>query len=428
MTRDPAQHDGGESPSWAPGLRYLTADEPPIELRFKQQQEDFVVEELPSIEPSGEGEHLWVEVRKRGLSTPELARRAARELELAPRDVGYAGRKDARAVTRQWLSLRGVDEEAARRLEAADVEVLRCVRHTRKLRLGQLAGNRFELLLRGVRREDFGRIERSLARIVERGLPNYFGAQRFGSQGRAYELGRLLLAGQVRAYLLELTGPGQTLPRPAIGELHEALAQGRRADMRKLASLAPSLPAGLRGLARQLARRPGDWRSALRAMDRPTLSFHLSALQSLVFNRLLASRLEEFDRPLLGDLCALHPTRSFFEVTADEDLGQLGKRAAAFEISPTGCLPGTRAPLASGRPGELERQALEAEGLGGGPPAFEVHALASLELPGSRRPLRARVEDLDLAWRSEGLWMTFRLPPGSYATALIAELSKRPQG
>jgi tRNA pseudouridine13 synthase len=428
MTGSPAQYEEGGAPCWAPGLRFLTADEPPIEMRYKQQEEDFMVEELPSIEPSGDGEHLWIEVRKRGLSTPQLVRRIARELELSPRDVGYAGRKDARAVTRQWLSLRGVDEDRARRLEAEDLQLLGCVRHERKLRLGQLAGNRFELLLRGVRREDGPRLERSLARLVERGLPNYFGAQRFGLHGRAYQLGRLLLAGEVRSFLLELTGPGQAPDVPAVRELNAAIADGRRAALRRMPALASSLPADLRGLARQLARRPGDWRSALRALDRSTLLFHMAAQQSRIFNRLLAARLEDYDRPQVGDLCALHPGRSFFEVTPDEEPGPLAERASAFEISPTGPLPGSRAPLASAGPGELERWALEEEGLGASPEEFEVQAFPAASLPGSRRSLRARIEGLGLSWCSAGLRIGFRLPPGSYATVLISELSKRPLG
>jgi tRNA pseudouridine13 synthase len=414
------------APPWAPGLRYLTQDEPPIDLRFKQELEDFVVEELPAFEPSGSGEHLWLFIEKRALSTLELVRAATRALGLAARDVGWAGRKDVRAVTRQWLSLRGVGEADARRLESDRISVLRVTRHERKLRLGQLAGNRFELLLRGVPAADRGRAERSLARLEARGLPNYFGAQRFGLRGFAFELGRLLLEGRAREYLLALTGPRHALDRPALQELHGAIADGQRAALRCLAALAPQLPPEFGALARQLARRPGDWNSALRALDRPTLSFHLSALQSRIFNRVLAARLEDFDRPRAGDLCVLHPTRSFFEVTAAEDRDELARRAAAFEISPSGPLPGARVPLAGGSAGVLEVDALRAEGLGAGATEFDLSALRGVDLPGGRRSLRARIAGLRHEWRAEGLWLGFSLPTGSYATVLIAELSKRP--
>jgi len=376
-------------------------DAAPIALRFEPSPQDFVVEEIPAFEPSGSGEHLFVEIEKERLSTPALARAAAREFELAARDVGYAGRKDAQARTRQWISLRGVAASHAQRLESPRVHVLRVARHERKLRLGQLAGNRFELVLRGIGAPDRERLERRLATLARRGLPNSFGPQRFGVRGAAAQLGRLLLAGRPRDYLLALTSPEHAPPHPHLAQLHDAIAEGSRAGLRRLSSLAPRLPRELGELARQLARRRGDWHSALRALERSTLYFHLSAWQSRVFNRVLAERRAGFDQVQLGDLA---------------------RRAAAFEISPTGPLPGSRMPFASGAVGELEARALGAEGGGPGGEAACEKLPSWLSLPGARRSLRARVEDLRWSWREDVLTLGLRLPPGSYATVLVDEL------
>ena len=410
------------APVWAPGLRHLTADEPPIPLRLRERLEDFEVEELPSFRPSGEGEHLLLFVEKRGLSTPALAARARATFDLPPAAVGFAGRKDARAVTRQWLSLSGVPSERAPELEGEGVRVLEVTRNTRKLRLGALAGNRFRLLLRGVAPADLPRLTQSLTRLAEHGLPNYFGAQRFGRSGRGHELGLRLVEGDARGYLEAWLSPDHAPEGEAVAELREAVRSGERAALRGARGLAPRLPRELARLARQLARRPGDWTSALRALERTTLTMHLSALQSRAFNRLLASRLETFDEPLEGDVVALHGGGSRFEVTAAEDLGELRRRAAALELSPTGLLFGGREGLAAGRPGQLERAALEAEGVDPAAPVRPVGA----RLPGGRRPLRVPIANLGHESTPEGVRLRFDLPPGSFATTLVSELSKAP--
>ena len=447
-----------DSPAWAPGLRFLTEDEPPIPLLLRERLEDFVVEEQPSFTPSGEGEHLFVLVEKRGLSTDALAAHARRIFDLRPTDVGYAGRKDAQAVTRQWLSLTGVATPDAARLEDDRVRVLQVTRNDKKLRLGALAGNRFELLLRGIAEADRPRVVRVLERLAERGLPNYFGGQRFGADGRGFELGRLLYDGDAHGYLrarfaVESRSPVASPAREAadvdhaaptaeeassnaseeversepaassaLEEFAAALESGSRGDLRRLAKLASRLPREAAGLARQLARRPGDWSSALRALDRGSLTMHLSALQSRVFNRLLASRLETFDRPLLGDLVQFHTTRSQFAVGPDENLDELARRAAAFELAPTGGLFGGRAEVPTGEPGRLERAALEAEGVD---PAASRGALGP-PLPGARRLLRVPVAGLRHDFEPEGLRLAFELPPGCFATTLVSEISKTP--
>ncbi len=411
--------------SWAPGLEPLLPDEEPLELLFRQRDEDFVVHELPAVEPEGEGEHLWIEVEKRGFGTPELLGRVRRTFGLDGRDLGYAGRKDARAVTRQWLSLRGVEEARLPELEGPDLRVLRARPHRRKLRLGQLLGNRFDLILRGPDASDRDRLLQRLEPFLERGLPNAFGPQRFGRDGRAWERGRELLTGGAAEYLRAWTDPATRPPSPAVEELHAALCKEQRGAWRRCAALAPRLPADLRPLARQMARRPGDWRSALRALDPATLRFHLSAWQSRVFNRLLGLRGERFDRPLAGDLCTLAEGRSLFAVGPEEDLCALEERARAGEVSPTGPLPGSEVPWAEGEPGELERAAVAAEELPEGRAApFAVAALAKLRLPGARRPLRVPIQDPVVAPLGPedprgGLRLAFSLPPGSFATALL---------
>ncbi|KXS38438.1 MAG: tRNA pseudouridine13 synthase [Halomonadaceae bacterium T82-2] len=159
----------------------------PAAGEYRAVPEDFVVEEWLGFAPEGEGEHLWLWLEKRDLGTPELARRVARACEVAPRDVGYAGMKDRFAVTRQWLSVHLPGREApadlTERLAAAEVTLLEQARHPRKLKRGVHRGNRFRLRIGGpaVAHPAFAS---RWARVCEAGVPNYFGPQRFGPEGR----------------------------------------------------------------------------------------------------------------------------------------------------------------------------------------------------------------------------------------------------
>jgi tRNA pseudouridine13 synthase len=414
---------GDSTPPWAPGFRYLTADEAPIPLRFKKEPEHFIVEEIPTLEHDGDGEHLYLFIEKRSLSTSEAARRIARALDVDHRGVGWAGRKDARAVTRQWFSVRGAPSDRALAIEGPDIHLLRHTRHRRKLRVGALAGNRFELRLVEIATVDRPRVERSLALLERKGLPNYFGAQRFGYHGCGFELGRLLVARRYAEFIRFMAGPDQSRDTSAVFALREGLAHDGGAPHRKLRELVGHLPSDLASIARQLSRRPGDFESAVRALDRRTPRLFLSALQARVFNRVLAARLDTFDCPQRGDLVQLHPGRSLFPVDETEDLELLRERAVCFELSPTGPIPGWKAPRPTGDPGELEQSALVAEGLR--EDSFR-HVLPGVDLPGSRRPLRVPIRELSYEWSEEGdLLITFILPPGAYATSLIEELRKK---
>ncbi|MCC6749311.1 MAG: tRNA pseudouridine(13) synthase TruD [Deltaproteobacteria bacterium] len=177
-------------------LPLLTAELPGVGGATRDP-EDFVVEELPAYLPCGEGEHTLVRIEKRGLTTPQAIDRLARAVGVSPATVGYAGMKDRHAVTRQWLSFSGVDPAALLAVEGPELRVLEAGRHKNKLRTGHLQGNRFVLVLRGVREGDAVAGARAiLARLTESGVPNYYGAQRFGSAGDNAERALAMLRGE----------------------------------------------------------------------------------------------------------------------------------------------------------------------------------------------------------------------------------------
>jgi len=143
--------------------------------------EDFCVTEIPLLEPDGEGEHVWLWVRKRNENTPWVAGQLARLAGVHPRQVSYAGLKDRRAVTEQWFSIQLPGREAPdwAALDSDSLTVLRHARHSRKLRRGALKGNRFSITVRDIQTDE-GDLEKRLTLIGAEGVPNYFGEQRFG--------------------------------------------------------------------------------------------------------------------------------------------------------------------------------------------------------------------------------------------------------
>ena len=168
-------------------------------LTFSSTPDTFTVEEIPAYAPTGEGTHLFLWIEKRGLTTFDAIARIARVFDLAPRDIGYAGLKDRHALTRQWLSLPGVPAERALQIAEVDLKVLQAVPHPHKLRLGHLRGNRFEVTLTGETTDDERQTFRArFEALAASGVPNRFGAQRFGHGGDNAAVGLALLRGERR--------------------------------------------------------------------------------------------------------------------------------------------------------------------------------------------------------------------------------------
>ena len=170
---------------------------------LKLLNEDFIVTELPLQPPSGEGEHIWLDIEKNGANTAFVAQQLAEAAGVQERDVGYAGLKDRHAISRQWFSIylpngkvKGETPDLTQ-LQHPEFKVLGQSRHVKKLRPGDLQGNRFRIVLREVT-GDRNAIEANLEAVASQGVPNYFGAQRFGFEGGNVMQGQAMLAREIR--------------------------------------------------------------------------------------------------------------------------------------------------------------------------------------------------------------------------------------
>ncbi|MGC1549829.1 MAG: tRNA pseudouridine(13) synthase TruD [Rhodanobacter sp.] len=170
---------------------------PPLAARLRSTPDDFRVEEILGYDADGQGEHALLWVEKRGANTDWVARELARFAGVPPLNVGYAGLKDRHAVTRQafTVQLAGKPDPDWSAFPHADIKVLAATRHSRKLKRGALRGNRFVLVLREIQ-GDRTRAEQVLGEIAARGVPNYFGEQRFGREGGNLVQARAMFAGR----------------------------------------------------------------------------------------------------------------------------------------------------------------------------------------------------------------------------------------
>jgi tRNA pseudouridine13 synthase len=257
------------------------------------------VDEVPAYLPSGAGPHLYLRVEKRGRTTRDALRDLARLLGVPERDAGYAGLKDRDAVTTQWLSFPVARDPDPASLSGPGLRVLEVSRHANKLRPGHVRANRFSVAVRG---GDLDRARACAAALEARGLPNFFGPQRFGVLGRNAEVGRALLRG-------------------------EATAEARRAGR-----------------------------------DRFLRRLSISAYQSLLFNRWLAERIADglFAAALRGDVLKKLDSGGLFTC---EDPAVDGPRVERFEVSPAGPMFGHRLRPAAHEALAREERLLASEGI-----------------------------------------------------------------
>ena len=166
---------------------------------IRQTPEDFFVDEVMGFEPDGAGQHLMVHIEKRNTNTEWLARQLARITGVPSMDVGYSGLKDRNAVTRQWftIDLAGKDAPDWSLLDSDEITILQSVPHSRKIRRGTHRGNFFRLILRNIE-GDRSDIELRLSQVAKRGVPNYFGEQRFGRDANNLQMAAALLDGTIK--------------------------------------------------------------------------------------------------------------------------------------------------------------------------------------------------------------------------------------
>lgn len=376
-------------------LKYAYS-EPVLHGQLKVYPEDFRVEEILLTQLTGEGEHLWCWVEKRGQNTDWVARELAKWAGTARHNVGFAGQKDRQAVTKQWFSIQlpGKADPDPSLLEVEGVTILKMQRHKTKIQRGALEGNHFTLILRDIRPVDMSmthaeihqELESRLLLIKNQGVPNYFGEQRFGRDGNNLAQGEKLL-------------------------LSESSANDRRKK---------------RG-----AKRKGG--------NQNQQSLYISALRSWMFNDLLSQRIQQqtWNKVLPGDILHTNNTSLDRLVASEQDLESHQKAVLEGNTSPTGGLFGDGVLPTQAEALAIENAIVE---------KYQAwcHGLAQNRVKQDRRSLILRPVNLQWSFEDQAgqqsmqhsetinnecskrsnLQISFSLPAGSFATMVLREILK----
>lgn len=340
-----------------------------VSATFKQQPSDFSVNERLDIDFSGTGEHLWLHIQKTKLNTNFVAKLLAQWAGIAVKDVGFSGLKDRHAVTTQWFSIR-LPKKTAPTLSfeqfideklAADesIQLLAQHWHHKKLNRGTHQANQFIIILRDIvgNRAD---IDQQLATIQVRGVPNYFGEQRFGQAGNNIDAAIELFT-------------------------HQTIA-GKKIH---------------------------------RKYDQDKISLYLSAARSQLFNAVLAKRIELgiWDNPIDGEVMNLAGSNSIFVAQSIDEV--LMARLSSGDIHLTAPMWGAGELKSCGKV-----NALELAVIADNPLYQQLsNGLIDFGLKQQRRPMRMLPNNLHWQWQDDKtLVLEFELPAGSFATTIIDTL------
>ncbi len=350
----------------------------PISAVFSKNSRDFVVEEVPLYEPSGEGEHLMLKIRKKDLTTWDLIKKVSEATGCKIRDIGYAGLKDKDGLTTQYITIHRKYEASLEKIDDNRIKILEKHSHKNKLKIGHLKGNNFFIRLKKVNATDALKIKEALKKIQDQGLPNYFGYQRFGIDGDNYKIGKDILEGK-----------------------------RKEKNRKKRDFFISAYQSHLFNL----------WLSRRLEISKLFESFEEKELKSLFeYSKTLLSSIkkqENFFKILPGDIACHYPFGKTFECT---DLQKESKRFRDRDISVTGLLVGDKTLKASDIAGIIEKEFF----------SLCDDAVIS-KMRGSRRFAWIFPQILSQTHKKEDAWfeLSFYLPKGSYATVLIEELLKK---
>jgi len=354
-------------------MKIYAYDHHPIPFGFEQTIERFFVEELPMFHFSGHGNYLILKIKKRDMSTWKLIHVLSKATGLSEREIGYAGLKDKSATTIQYLSLPKQAERELKYLTTDKIEILEKTYHKLPIKIGQLKGNRFSIVLDQVSNESLSKIESISTRMSAHGIPNYFGYQRFGEDRKSYLQGKKIAHSGKR-----LKGAKEKL---LVASYQSYLFNQWLSERVKLSKIIGS-------------------------SSTEEASGELGYPEALV--KVLAAQ-KPFFKLFLGDMMQIYP---YGKVSYVKDMLQSSKLFERGRISPTGLICGSNAPRSQSDAYHLEA-------------SYDDEELGSLR--GDRRFAWIWPEEIRTRYdsRSRALTIDFVLPKGAYATTFLEEIGKR---
>ncbi len=396
---------------------------------IRNKYEDFYVEEIPETLPSGTGPNTWILIEKVSRNTLDVVLDIARELHLSRKRMGFAGMKDKAAITRQWICISNIKPDELSGLEELlyNVEILKIAQNEKKLRIGQLVGNKFRILIRETAdpKKDAGTAQEILTQIIRSGVPNYYGWQRFGkNRPNTHIVGQFLIINDLKGAVDSYIGNPYLKEANHIKVARELYDEGYHQEAYE------SMPSGMRYekmMLRELIKEKKNkgeltdesYKKALLSLPKPLSRMFVNAFQSFLFNKAVSERVKMgVNQYIEGDIIIDNEEHLIHEFQEDHVQEQIMN----FEAHPTAPLFGTKVPLAEGVVGVMERGILVKEKIE--LEDFKVPKMPKLGSHGLRRAIRFKIWDVKVDYRDGGVLIEFSIPKGCYATAVLREIMK----
>lgn len=421
-------------------LYYITSTEG-IGGILREKLDDFKVYEIALgnviCEPGcsnyirGQGNYVWLLLEKRGIDTITAIRAIARVLGVSHKKFSAAGLKDSRAVTFQLICAEGVDPSAVPHFISKKVLIHDVFTMPFKLAPGMLQGNLFDIIIRklNVSAEDAEKIiSKTLLEIREyRGIPNYYGYQRFGTiRPITHIVGKLIIQSNFEEAIREILIRIFPYESEKAKEARKYLASTW--DLEGALKLFPLRLHHERIILHYLIKHSNDYFGAIRTLPLTVRQLFIEAYQAYLFNLVLSARIEmelPLALPVPGDLVMLGDNESSVLRARESNLDKLRELVTQGKAQVVGNVFGYASVLAEGYPGCIEREVLEREGIS--LDAFRVKSMPEISSKGTVRPLAFNPSNLD--WKvhveeNPRAHFRFVLRKGSYATVFIREIVK----
>lgn len=373
------------------------SDSPGIQGSLKEQIDDFIVKENAD-QPKEGGDDLVFLMRKYNMTTLEAIHELSNVLHISPKRFGYAGNKDKRAITEQYVSVNDLEEEELSSVLISDIE-LESLGQGKRINLGDLNSNSFDVTVRSIKlpQEDIKERVSTIWEELDGFAPNYFGKQRFGTRAVTHIVGKKILTNNLEEAVWIYIAKSSEEESEKISKVRDELWASR--DPSKAAEKFPERYRYEKVLLYHLAENPGDYAGAIKRLPQGLQKLFVHAYQSYVFNSVLSDLIKkEF---------------------SDKD----------YEIP----VPGYKTNLRDEEPDQKVKSALEEDEIE--LDDFKLRDLPSLQSEGTWRQCLVTVNDFELVEigedslniESNKLQLKFELSKGSYATSFLREFMKGSQ-
>ncbi len=363
--------------------------------KLKEQIEDFRVVEIADHE-IGEGDDLIVKVTKHNMTTLQAVHELSKILHISRKRFGYAGNKDKRATTTQYMSINGVEEEDLGRVFMPDIE-LEVVGRGNRINIGDLDHNEFDIVVRGINlpKENIEERVGDITSELDGFFPNYFGNQRFGStRPITHQVGRHILRGDFEEAVWTYIAKPYEKEHEKVKKVRKDLWKSR--DPERGAERFPSEYRYEKNLLYHLANKKEDYEGAIKRLPQGLQKLFIHAYQSYVFNKALSYMIDEGFRDMDGELPLVGYKTAIKDTKGEEKIKQV-----------------------------LEEDEVELED-------FKLRDLKHLRVEGSYRKCFREVKDFELVEVEEDdlninknmAKFSFGLYKGTYATTFLREYMK----